>query len=141
MRQASAPSLSLEAGGFDLLAESTPEEIALQGEVQACVRSAVASLPKPEQLVTVLFYGRHYSYAEVSAILKIPLTTVKKCLYSARQKLKVQLQATLREASERGSRASDGAEGAEFVLVRWWSGVIRWVKVRQVAWQTRSSFG
>ncbi len=134
MRQASAPSLSLEAGGFDLLAESTPEEIALQGEVQACVRSAVASLPKPEQLVTVLFYGRHYSYAEVSAILKIPLTTVKKCLYSARQKLKVQLQATLREASERGS-------GAEFVLVRWWSGVIRWVKVRQVAWQTRSSFG
>jgi len=91
--------------------------------------------------VRVLFYGRHYSYAEVSAFLKIPLTTVKKHLYSARQKLRVHLQAALRDASERVRRASEDAEAAEIVLVRWWSGAIPWVKARQVAWQTRSSFG
>lgn len=141
LRQASVPSLSLEAGSFDLLVESTPEELAVQGEVRAYVRSAVASLPRHERLVTVLFYGRQYSYAEVSAFLKIPLTTVKKRLYSARQKLRVQLQAALRDTSERARRASDGEEEAEIVLVRWWSRVIRWVKERQVAWQTRSSFG
>lgn len=91
--------------------------------------------------MTVLFYGRHFSYAEVSAFLKIPLTTVKKRLYSARQKLRVQLQAALHDASERPRRASEDAEEAEIVLVRWWSGVIQWAKVRQDAWQTRSSFG
>lgn len=141
LRHASVPSLSLEAGSFDLLVESTPEELAVQGEVWAFVRSAVAFLPQHERLVTVLFYGRHYSYAEVSAFLKIPLTTVKKRLYSARQKLRVQLQAALCDASERARRASEDAEEAEIVLVRWWSEVIQWVKARQVAWQTRSSFG
>ena len=141
LRQASAPSLSLETGSFDLLAESTPEEFAVQGEVRACVRSAVASLPKPEQLVTVLFYGRRYSYTEVSAFLKIPLTTVKKRLHSARLKLKVQLQAALCDASERAPRASDSAEGAEIGLVRWWSWLILWVKGMQACWQTRSSLG
>jgi RNA polymerase sigma-70 factor (ECF subfamily) len=88
-----------------------------------------------------MFYGRHYSFSEVSAFLKIPLTTVKKRLYSARQKLRVQLQVALRDAGERASRARDGAEDAEIVLARWWSGVSRWVIARQDAWQTRSRFG
>ena len=112
----------------------------MQGEVRVCVRSAVASLPQHERLVTVLFYGYRYSYSEVSAFLKIPLTTVKKRLYSARQKLKVQLQSALYDASERARRASDGVEGAEIGLARWWSWLIRWVKAREDAWQTRSCF-
>jgi len=66
----------------------------------------------------------------VSAILKIPLSTVKKRLYSARQKLKVQLQASLREAGECARRASDAVEGAGIVLASWWSWVIRWVEAR-----------
>ena len=32
-------------------------------------------LPQHERVGTVLFYGRRYSYTEVSAFLKIPLTT------------------------------------------------------------------
>lgn len=138
LRQARVPCLSLEAESLDLLAESTPEEMAVQREVQACVRSAVASLPKPEQLVTVLFYGRGYSYREVSAFLKIGLPAVRKRLHSARQKLKVQLQATLHEAGEHARRASDAVEGAEIVLASWWNRVIRWAEARQDAWQTRS---
>jgi len=140
LRQATVPCISLEAVSDALLAESTPEDLAVQGEVRACVRSAVASLPQHERLVTVLFYGYRYSYSEVSAFLKIPLTTVKKRLYSARQKLKVQLQSALHDASERARRASDGVEGAEIGLARWWSWLIRWVKARQDAWQTRSCF-
>ena len=62
-------------------------------------------------------------------------------LHSARQKLKVQLQAALFDAGERTPRASDGAEGAEIGLVRWWSWLILWVKGMQAFWQTRSSLG
>src|SRR5260370_28695930 len=62
LRQVTLPCISLEAVSDGLLAESTPEEIALQGEVQASVHSAVASLPEHERLVTMLFYGCRYSY-------------------------------------------------------------------------------
>ena len=133
LRQATVPYISLEAVSDALLAESTPEDLAVQGEVRASVRSAVASLPQHERLVTVLFYGYRYSYSEVSAFLQVPLTTVKKRLYSARQKLKVQLQSALHDAS-------DGVEGSEIGLARWWSWLIRWVKARHDTWQTRSCF-
>ena len=53
----------------------------------------------------------------------------------------MQLQAALRDASERARRASEDAEEAEIVLVHWWSKVIRWVKARQIDWQTGGSFG
>ena len=141
LRQATLPCISLEAVSDGLLAESNPEDIAVQGEVQACVRSAVALLPQHERLVTVLFYGCRYSYNEVSAFLKIPLSTVKKRLYSARQKLKVQLQASLHDTGEHARRSSDGAEGAEICLARWWSWLILCVKAMHDTWQTRSSFG
>jgi hypothetical protein len=132
------PCLSLEAESLDLLAESTPEEVAVQREVQACVRSAVASLPKPLRLVTVLFYGYGYSYREVSAFLKIEIPVVRKRLHSARQKLKVQLQATLHEAGERARWTSDAVEGAEIIVASWWNQMVQWVKARQDAWQMRS---
>jgi DNA-directed RNA polymerase specialized sigma24 family protein len=100
----------------------------MQGEIQASVRSAVASLPEHERLVTMLFYGCRYSYNEVSAYLKIPITTVKKRLHSARQKLKVQLQATLHDTIENARRSSEGAEGAVIYLARWWSWLILCMK-------------
>ena len=121
LRQTTLPCTSLETVSDGLFEERNPEEIAMQGEVQACVRSAIASLPQHERLVTVLFYVCHYSDNEVSASLKIPLTTVKKRLYSARRRLKLQLQASLHEASEQALRSSDGAnseEGAEICLAK-----------------------
>ncbi len=71
LRQASIQCTPIEAVSEGLLAKSNSEELALRGEVHACVRSAVASLPAHEQLVTVLFYGYRYSYNEISAFLKI----------------------------------------------------------------------
>jgi DNA-binding NarL/FixJ family response regulator len=94
------PSSSLEAASADLVAERDTEDLAMQAEREASVRSALASLPRHEQVVAALFYGCGYSYKEVSAFLKIPITTVKKRLHSARQKLRMQLQATLRDEIE-----------------------------------------
>ena len=89
LRQATLPSSSLEAASADLIAERDTEDLVMQAEREAAVRAALASLPRHEQLVAALFYGYGYSYSEVSAFLKIPITTVKKRLHSARQKLRM----------------------------------------------------
>ena len=131
LRQASIQCTSLEAVNEGLFAESNSEELAVRGEVQACVRSAVASLPTHERLVTVLFYGYRYSYNEISDFLKIPLTTVKKRLYSARQRLKVQLQAALSDEVANAKREREGAECAELatiLLSTWLNRLVRYVK-------------
>jgi|SRR5437660_2610245 len=138
LRQTTIPSTSLETLGDDLLddllTESSPEDIVVQREIHAYVRSAIATLPQHERLVTVLFYGCCYSYNEVSTLLKIPLTTVKKRLHSARQKLKVYLQAALHEANEIARHTGDSATNAEIWL-------ILWIKNVQAFWQTRGSSG
>lgn len=125
LRQATLPSSSIEAVSADLVAESDTEDLVMQAEREASVRSALASLPRHEQLVAALFYGCGYSYNEVSAFLKIPITTVKKRLHSARQKLRMQLQATLRDEIEhtnaRPARNDEAAEraGSAIRKARW----------------------
>ena len=128
LRQPTLPQTSLAAMSESLLADDSPEELAMQKEVQASIRSAIASLPQHERLVTVLFYGWHYTYNEVSAFLNIPLSTVKKRLYSARQKLKIQLRAALPDSIENAPRADDGTEEAEVILVRWWIQYVQTMK-------------
>lgn len=114
LRQGTLTYYSLEAASADQVAESDTEELVMQAEREASVRSALASLPRHEQLVAALFYGCGYSYNEVSAFLKIPITTVKKRLYSARQKLRMQLQATLRDEIENANaRPASNNEAAE----------------------------
>jgi RNA polymerase sigma-70 factor, ECF subfamily len=114
LRQGTLTYYSLEAASADLVAESDTEELVMQAEREASVRSALASLPRHEQLVAALFYGCGYSYNEVSAFLKIPITTVKKRLHSARQKLRMQLQATLRDEIENANaRPASNNEAAE----------------------------
>lgn len=129
LRQATLPSSSLEAASADLVAERDTEDLVMQAEREASVRSALASLPRHEQLVAALFYGCGYSYNEVSALLKIPITTVKKRLHSARQKLRMQLQATLRDeiehANARPASNNEAAERAKIAIrmVRWFQRV------------------
>jgi len=114
LRQGTLTYYSLEAASADLVAKSDTEELVMQAEREASVRSALASLPRHEQLVAALFYGCGYSYNEVSAFLKIPITTVKKRLHSARQKLRMQLQATLRDEIENANaRPASNNEAAE----------------------------
>ncbi|MCP5098058.1 MAG: sigma-70 family RNA polymerase sigma factor [Chloroflexi bacterium] len=55
------------------------------------VQHAIAQLPKNQRLVITLFYIQGYSQKEVAAFLELPLTTIKKRLYNARQRLKENL--------------------------------------------------
>lgn len=126
LRQANMQYTTLEAVSEGLFAESNPEELAVRGEIQAHVRLAVASLPENERLVTLLFYNCRYSYNEISAYLKVPLTTVKKRLYSARQRLKAQLQAALSDDIANARReGAQSAEIAAILLLRWFGRLLQ----------------
>lgn len=118
LRQPMMPCVSLEAVSDSLFAESDPVDMLVQAERQAWVRAAVAALPQHERLLAVLFYGQRYSYNELSALLNLPLTTVKKRLYSARQRLKERLEASAQDIIEIAREA--GAAEAPICMVRWW---------------------
>lgn len=66
-------------------------------EVNEQVRHAIATLHERERLVILLFYGTGYALKEIAAFLDVPVTTVKKRLYDARQHLKDELIDLMRD--------------------------------------------
>jgi len=71
--------------------QSDPQARAEQHELSDRVRAAIGALPEHERLVTTLFYLGEYSQKEISAFLELPVSTVVKRLYSARQRLKQEM--------------------------------------------------
>ena len=65
-----------------------PFEILIRKETRQETLFAVASLPERERIAVTLYYIAEYSTAEIAAFLEVPITTIKKRLYSARQRLK-----------------------------------------------------
>ncbi|MCP5098179.1 MAG: sigma-70 family RNA polymerase sigma factor [Chloroflexi bacterium] len=57
-------------------------------EMKEKILTAIQSLSEHEQEVTTLFYLSGYSQKEISKLLEIPITTVKKRLQYARQNLR-----------------------------------------------------
>lgn len=78
----------VEAGAIEEDARSTPEELVLDDELRQRVRAAVDELPPQYRAVVTLFYLEEKSYKEVSAILGIPMGTLKTHLYRARAMLR-----------------------------------------------------
>jgi len=62
-----------------------------------CVRNAINALPERQRLVVLLFYGTGYALKEIAAFLEVPVTTIKKRLYDARQQLKDELIDVIRD--------------------------------------------
>lgn len=81
----------------DLAGGSSPENEYLQNEIVRRVRQAVARLPAGQREVVTLVDLEEFSYAEVAAILEIPIGTVMSRLSRAR----VALRGTLRETGGR----------------------------------------
>lgn len=75
-----------------LVADGSPETDYLQGEVVRRVRQAVAALPVGQREVVTLVDLEEFSYAEVAAILEIPIGTVMSRLSRARNALKERLR-------------------------------------------------
>lgn len=74
-----------------------PHETYEQQEQRQQVMAAIQSLPEHERMVTTLFYISDYSQKEIAAFLELPLTTIKKRLFSARRKLQERMLDMLKE--------------------------------------------
>jgi uncharacterized protein len=72
------------------IASSAPEPQALleQEELRYHVLQAIQTLSEGERVAVTLFYINDYAQSEIADFLEVPLTTVKKRLYCARQKLR-----------------------------------------------------
>lgn len=68
--------------------EPSPDTSVEEAELKDKVLAAIQELPENEQVVTQLFYLYGYSQKEISRVLSIPVTTVKKRLQYARGNLR-----------------------------------------------------
>jgi RNA polymerase sigma factor (sigma-70 family) len=86
------------------------------------VREAVQALPEHERIVTELFYFGEASQQEIAEVLAVPVTTVKKRLQYARQKLKGMIQPDIMaslEGLDTSSPERDEEEEAGLPLMEW----------------------
>ena len=107
----------LRTVAFDAAAElpsglASPSAAYEARERQREVLAAIGELPEHERLATLLFYIGDYAQSEVAAFLEVPLTTVKKRLFSARRKLRERMLEMVRETlhEQRPSRDEQFAE-------------------------------
>ena len=70
----------------------TPEESAVQRELQAKIGRALQRLRSKEREIIILQHLQDYSYQEIADLLGIPLGTVMSRLYAARRALRRELE-------------------------------------------------
>jgi RNA polymerase sigma factor (sigma-70 family) len=78
--------------------EPEPQQALERAEFKEQVYAAIQSLPEKERMVTTLFYISEYSQNEVAAFLELPVTTIKKRLFCARQQLRERMLDMVRDA-------------------------------------------
>ena len=74
--------------GEEVVIDPGPHASAERHDLVAKVLKAINALPENERLVTTLFYIDGYTQADIGDFLEVPVSTVNKRLYSARQRLK-----------------------------------------------------
>ena len=83
-------------------AGTDPHALLEREELRAEVQAALLTLGENERLATTLFYVNDFSLAEIAAFLEVPVSTIKKRLFSARKRLRERMldmvRDTLREA-------------------------------------------
>jgi predicted nucleotidyltransferase len=85
-----------------------PYRAAEQSELRTRVSAEVQALPENERMVTTLFYISEYSLKEIGAFLELPVTTIKKRLWSARQKLRHKMLDMVRDTLQEKRPSRDG---------------------------------
>jgi RNA polymerase sigma factor (sigma-70 family) len=88
--------LPLDAGQ-QISGASDPVAAAETRELQRRVRAAIDVLPEADRLPVTLFYLAGYAQQEIATIMELPLTTIKKRLFHARQRLRVLMDDIVRE--------------------------------------------
>jgi len=93
-RRKRAPAVDIDAGphiesAIDIEPTRTrPDQLVIDAEFRARVRSAVEQLPDQYRTVVTLFYLEQRSYKEVADVLGLPMGTLKTHLHRARAMLR-----------------------------------------------------
>jgi RNA polymerase sigma factor (sigma-70 family) len=92
--------------------KDSPQTKLERRELKTAVYSAIERLPKNERMVIALFYLNEKSQRDISSFLEVPMTTVAKRLYSARNRLRGKMMDRFKSdlASNRPSRDKTFAE-------------------------------
>lgn len=85
------PTVALSLLGDAIAPNSDPLYSAETHERQIRVRSALAALPEHERTATTLYYLGEFDQAEIAEFLGVPVTTIKKRIFSARKRLRKHL--------------------------------------------------
>jgi RNA polymerase sigma-70 factor, ECF subfamily len=78
----------------------TPQEAALQRELETAVDQAIASLPEKQRLAVVLRRYEDLPYEQIGEILDLSLSAVKSLLFRARMQLRQELQQYLEDGGK-----------------------------------------
>ena len=78
----------LNVGDKNPTTDPGPQLLAEKHELLNKVVHAIRALPDNERLVTTLFYVNGYTQTDIGEFLEVPISTVNKRLYTARQRLK-----------------------------------------------------
>ena len=115
MRKKQINVVALDAGLNVPSASPELQQALEQRETATQVRNAIALLPQHERVVVLLFYMGCYSQQQIAEFIQVPVSTIKKRLYTARKKLKEKMMQMNQEAFEeqRPSRNSDFADGVK----------------------------
>ena len=84
-----------------------PHAAAERHDLVAKVLQAINALPENERLVTTLFYIDGYTQADIGDFLEVPVSTVNKRLYSARQRLKTNVELFRQQRPSRDANFSN----------------------------------
>lgn len=103
---------SLDNGEAIASITDDPQKKLERDELKKTVFAAIEKLPVNERIVVTLFYLDEQTHADISAFLEVPMTTVAKRLYSARERLKGKVMSGFKKniSSRRPSRNASFAE-------------------------------
>jgi F-type H+-transporting ATPase subunit beta len=95
-----------------------PALVVERWQVQQIIQAAIAALPQNQRMVTTLFYVNDYSQREIAQFLELPVTTIKKRLYTARQSLKERIIVMLQEhlQGNKPSQSDHFADKVQFFI-------------------------
>ena len=93
---------------------SDPQFLLERCETTRQVQAAIAVLLEGERSAVLLFYFGQHSHAEIAAFLDVPVSTIKKRLFTARRRMKQEMIIMMEENLE-GQRPSRNLEFADRV--------------------------
>ena len=110
-RKKQVTTVGIEAALGEISPHGSPHQAAEKREVAWQVRQAIATLTPAQRSVVLLFYLGGHSQNQIAEWLDVPVTTVKRRLYTARHKLKEKMIEMIREdlQERRPSRTSEFA--------------------------------